>query len=278
MTHSQAQPDEIECESSSSPYKHEDESMDEMITEIESPSTELACVTEPWSLLRCIFGSPCKCSPFDTAEITTMEPKYHIHPNIAEFWCFLTSLFYGSSLLLYFVKEEDWYPEWLRAGGWPPYIHFSVMMAVIVMMCSAIYHTSLLEITGCVDCFFASFLYASVTMTVFGVDLITQIGSLLFLGVLHLKAWRYITRIAMIVMSIVFPFALVSYTRMKSYYGGAILTLTLTSSTCFLLDRMGVAPLHSVWHVLSGLAVAVTLYYVVVNGTVTKMRECEFVV
>lgn len=37
MTHSQAQPDEIECESSSSPYKHEDESMDEMITEIESP-------------------------------------------------------------------------------------------------------------------------------------------------------------------------------------------------------------------------------------------------
>ena len=276
MTHSQAQPDEIECKSSSL-YKHKDESMDEMITELETPPAELACFTEPWSLLRCIFGSPCKCSPFDTAEITTMEPKYRFHPNIAEFWCFITSLFYGSSLLLYFVKEEDWYPEWSRVG-WPPYIHFSVMMAVFVMMCSAIYHMSLLEITGCVDCFFASFLYASVTMTVFGVDVVTQIGALLILGVIHLNAWRYITRFAMIIMGIVFPFALVSYTRMKSYYGGAILTLILTGSTCFLLDRMGVAPLHSAWHVLSGIAVAITLYYVLINGTVTDLRECEFVV
>jgi len=276
MTHSQAQPDEIECESSSSPYKHEDESMDEMITELETPATELACVTEPWSLLRCIFGSPCKCSPFDTAEITTMEPKYHIHPNIAEFWCFLTSVFYGSSLLLYFIKEEDWFEEWRT--GWPPYIHFSVMMAVIVMSCSAIYHVCLLEFVGCVDCFFASFLYTSATMTVFGVDALTQIGVLLLLGVLHLNAWRYITRIAMIVMGLVFPFALLSYTRMKSYYGGVILTLTVVGSMCFVLDRMGIAPLHSVWHVLSGIAVAVTLYYVVVNGAVTNARHCEFVV
>jgi hypothetical protein len=115
-------------------------------------------------------------------------------------------------------------------------------------------------------------------MTVFGVDVVTQIGALLFLGVLHLKAWRYITRMVLIIMGIVFPFALVSYTRMKSYYGGAILTLTLTGITCFFMDRMGVAPLHSAWHVFSGTAVAVTLYYVVVNGTVTNVRECEFVV
>lgn len=248
-----------------------------MNTEVEKapsdPLPEPACVDEPWSLKRCIFGHPCKCSPLDTAEITTMEPKYRVSENIAEFWCFLTSVFYGSSLLLYFVKEEDWYPEW--RAGWPAYIHFSVIMSVIVMLCSAIYHVCLIECIGCVDCFFASFLYASATMTVFGVDVVTQIGALLILGVIHLNAWRYITRFAMIIMGLVFPFALLSYTRMKSYYGGAILTLTLTGATCFVLDRMGIAPLHSVWHVLSGLAVAVTLYYVVVNGTVTNVRECE---
>jgi hypothetical protein len=213
---------------------------------------------------------------FDTAEITTMESKYRVQPNIAEFWCFITSVFYGSSLLLYFVKEEDWYPEWRE--GFPPIIHFSVVMSVIVMTCSAIYHACLLEVVGCADCFFASFLYASVTMTVFGVDVLTQIGTLLLLGVFHLNAWRYITRLAIIVMCAVFPFALLSYTRMNSYYGGAILTLILTGSTCFVFDRMGIAPLHSVWHVLSGIAVAVTLYYVVVNGTVTNVRECEIVV
>jgi hypothetical protein len=115
-------------------------------------------------------------------------------------------------------------------------------------------------------------------MTVFGADVVTQIGALLLLGVLHLNAWRYITRFAMIIMGLVFPFALLSYTRMKSYYGYTILTLSLVGITCFFMDRMGFAPLHSAWHVLSGLAVALTLYYVVVNGTVTNVRECEFVV
>lgn len=251
-----------------------------MNTEVEKapsdPLPEPACIDEPWSLIRCVLGHPCKCSPSDTAEITTMEPKYRVSANIAEFWCFITSVFYGSSLLLYFVKEEDWYPEWRT--GWPEYIHFSVIMSVMVMLCSAIYHVCLIECIGCVDCFFASFLYASATMTVFGVDVVTQIGALLLLGVIHLNAWRYITRFAMIIMGLVFPFALLSYTRMKSYYGGAILTLILTGATCFILDRMGIAPLHSAWHVLSGLGVALTLYYVVVNGTVTNVRECEFVV
>lgn len=263
--------------------------MDEMIAEVErvsptihstetkatatpapAPAPEPAPEPEPWSLIRCIFGHPCKCAPFDTAEITTMESKYRVHPNIAEFWCFLTSVFYGSSLLLYFVKEEDWYPEWRVMKEWPAYIHFSVAIAVVVMLCSAIYHACLLEIVGCADCFFASFLYASATMTAFGVDVVTQIGALLLLGVVQLNAWRYITRIAILLMGAVIPFALLSYTRMKSYYGGVFLIFTITGITCFVLDRMGFAPLHSAWHVMSGTAVALTLYYVVVNGTVTN--------
>jgi hypothetical protein len=68
------------------------------------------------------------------------------------------------------------------------------------------------------------------------------------------------------------------HTRMNSYYGGALFAMTVVGITCFFMDRMGVAPLHSAWHVLSGVAPAMTLYYVVVNGTVTNVRECEFVV
>jgi hypothetical protein len=231
--------------------------------------TQLAPATN-WSLFHCIFGTPCKTGLFDLAEITTMECKYRVHANIAEFWCFITSFFYGSSLLLYIVKEEDWFEEWRAAAGWPVYIHFSIGMSVIVMLCSAIYHASIIEVAGCVDCFFASFMYVSATMTAFGVDVITQIGLLLLLGVIHLNARRYITRFAMIIMTFVFPFGLLSYMRMKSYYGGIILTMILAGVTCFLLDRMSVAPLHSVWHILSAGAVAMTLYYVVVNGVVVN--------
>jgi hypothetical protein len=195
-----------------------------------------------------------------------MEPKYRIHDNIAEFWCFITSIFYGSSLLLYLVKEEDWFEGWRASVGWPTYITFSIVISVIVMICSAVYHWSMIEVAGCIDCFFASFLYASVTMTVFGVDMTTQIGALLLLAVIHLNARRYITQLALIIMSVVFPFALLSYRRMKTYYGGIILTMMLLGVACFLMDRMGIAPLHSLWHILSGVAIAVTLYYVVVNG------------
>jgi hypothetical protein len=249
--------------------------MDKMITTIgeKTPriskaihSTSTTPTPTNWSLIRCIFGCPSRCGLLETAEITTMEPKYRIHDNIAEFWCFITSIFYGSSLLLYLVKEEDWFEGWRASVGWPTYITFSIVISVIVMICSAVYHWSMIEVAGCIDCFFASFLYASVTMTVFGVDMTTQIGALLFLAVIHLNARRYITQLALIIMSVVFPFALLSYRRMKTYYGGIILTMMLLGVACFLMDRMGIAPLHSLWHILSGVAIAVTLYYVVVNG------------
>lgn len=237
-----------------------------------------------WSLLRCIFGSPSKCGPFDAAEVTTMEPKYHIHKNIAEFWCFITSFFYGTCLFLYFVKEEDWFEEWrqpitatltaaetLCTGrtGWPVYIHFSIIISVLVMICSAFYHARLFEVAGCIDCFLASFVFASVTMTTFGIDILTQCGVLLGIGVLNLNAWRYSTRIAIIIVSIVYPFALLSCARMKSYYGRVVFGMTSIGLLCFLLDRMGYAPLHSIWHILGGCAITLSLYYVIVNGTIT---------
>lgn len=219
-----------------------------------------------FSLIRSIFGSPSKCGLFDCAEITTMEAKYRIHEKIAEFWCFVTSIFYGSSLLLYLIKEEDWFEGWRKMGEWPAYIHFSIVISVLVMICSAVYHATIIELCGCMDCFFASFMYASATMTVFGIDIITQIGALLILCVIHLNLRRYITQLALIIMTCVFPFALLSYIRMKSYYGGVVFTLITMGVACFILDRMGIAPLHSLWHVFSGLAITFSLYYVVVNG------------
>lgn len=250
--------------------------MDKMITTIAEKTPRCVAVKptaaakeeEELSLIRCIFGTPSKCAVLDPAETTTMEPKYQVHPNIAEFWCFITSFFYGSSLLLYLVKEEDWFEGWRTAAGWPTYIHFSIAISVLVMICSAAYHASMIEIVGCVDCFLASFAIASVTMSVFGVDIITQVGALLGIGMLNFNAWRYSTRLALIVIGLVYPFAMLSCMKMKSYYGAVVFLLVNLGVVCFLLDRMGVAPLHSLWHILGGGAITVALYHLVVNGTV----------
>jgi hypothetical protein len=220
-----------------------------------------------WSLFECIFGQPSKCGMFDKAEITTMETKNCVHPNIAEFWCFITSFFYGSSLLLYFVKEEDWFEKWREDAALPGYIHLSIMCSVVVMLCSLIYHSTLFEITGCVDCFFASFIFASVTMSTFGIGLAVQSSVLVLLGIVYIMMWRYSTRIGLIVVGLVFPFSLLSCYRMKWNYGVIVGSLISLGIVCFILDRHGYAPLHSLWHILGGSAITLALYNVVVNGS-----------
>ena len=221
---------------------------------------------KPWSLVKYICGEPSKCGVFDPAETSTMETKYSVHANIAEFWCFLTSFFYGSSLLLYFVKEEEWFEKWREAARWPDFIHFSIAISVLVMICSATYHCTLFEVSGCIDCFLASFVVASVTMSTFGIDMITQVGVLLGLGTLNMFMWRYSTRLALIVVGFVYPFVTLSCMRMKGYYGAVVFSLISLGVVCFLLDRMGYAPLHSVWHILGGVAITGSLYHVIVNG------------
>jgi hypothetical protein len=221
---------------------------------------------KPWSLVKYKCGEPSKCGVFDPAETSTMESKYSVHANIAEFWCFLTSFFYGSSLLLYFVKEEEWFEKWREAARWPDFIHFSIAISVLVMICSATYHCTLFEVSGCIDCFLASFVVASVTMSTFGIDMITQVGVLLGLGTLNMFMWRYSTRLALIVVGFVYPFVTLSCMRMKGYYGAVVFSLISLGVVCFLLDRMGYAPLHSVWHILGGLAITGSLYHVIVNG------------
>lgn len=257
------------------------EVIDKMITTIADAEAEAeaeakaeAKPTDEWSLIQCIFGNPSKCGVLDKAETSTMETKYQVHPNIAEFWCFITSFFYGSSLLLYLIKEEDWFEGWRAAAGWPAYIHFSIAISVLVMIFSAAYHASIIEIVGCVDCFLASFAIASVTMSVFGVDILTQVGVLLGIGMLNFNAWRYSTRLALIVIGLVYPFAMLSCMRMKSYYGAVVFLLVNLGVVCFLLDRMGIAPLHSLWHILGGGAITLALYHVVVNGAVMMTNVC----
>ncbi len=251
--------------------------MDEMIEKVQEVGqsekekihkTPRLLPDKPSSLFKFICGEPSKCGIFDPAETTTMETKYSVHSNIAEFWCFLTSFFYGSSLLVYFVKEEEWFEKWRESeSGLPDFIHFSIVISVFVMLSSAIYHCTLFEICGCMDCFLASFMIASVTMSTFGIDMITQMGVLLGLGVLNMFMWRYSTRLAIIVVGFIYPLATLSCIKMKGYYGMIVFSFISLGVVCFLLDRMGYAPLHSIWHILSGVVIAISLYYVIVNGT-----------
>ena len=78
---------------------------------------------------------------------------------------------------------------------------------------------------------------------------------------------RYSTRLALVVVGIVFPFSLLSCYRMKWNYGAVVGSLISSGVVCFILDRHGYAPLHSLWHILGGCAITLALYNVVLNGS-----------
>jgi hypothetical protein len=88
------------------------------------------------------------------------------------------------------------------------------------------------------------------------------------LGVINMMMWRHSTRIALIVVGFIYPFVILVCTRMKWYYGQIIFSLISLGIVCFLLDRLGYAPLHSLWHILGGAAITLSLYHVVINGPV----------
>ena len=224
--------------------------------------------TRQWSLFECIMGTPSKCGMLDPAEITTMEKKYCVYPNIAEFWSFITSIIYGSSFLLYFVKEENWFEKWREDTKLPGFIHLSIISSGILMISSMVYHSTLFEITGCLDCFLASFVFASVVMSSFGIDLLIQVAVLLFLVLLNTIMWRYSTRIAVIVFCLALPFALFSCYHTKWHYGKIIAGTLLSGLLCFALDRNGYVTLHTIWHILSGIAMFTALYHVIIYGPV----------
>ena len=244
------------------------EILDEIIDHVVGVSPLLDPPHPQCYLFERIFGQPSKCGMFDKAEITTMETKNCVHPNIAEFWCFATSVFYGSSLLLYYVKEEDWFEKWREDKVLPRFIHLSTLCSFVVMICSLIYHSTLFEITGCIDCFFASFVFVSVIMSTYGVSSTVQVFLLLSLGIVYVMMWRYSTRIAIIVLCMALPFGMLSCSQMKGYYGWIVGSLSSFGYMCFILDRHGYAPLHSLWHVLGGGAITLALYNVVINGPV----------
>lgn len=229
---------------------------------------DVSKTTHKWSLFECIMGQPSKCGMFAPAEITTMEKKYCVYPSIAEFWCFVTSIFYGSSLLLYFVKEDDWFEKWREDTKLPGFIQLSMISTGILVLGSMVYHSTLFEITGCVDCCLASFVFVSVIMSTFGIGVLFQACVLLFLIVLNVVLWRYSTRIALIIYLTTVPFGIISCYRMDWFYAKIIAVTLLCGFLCFALDRNGYLPLHSLWHIFSSFAIFFSLYHVIINGPV----------
>lgn len=245
-----------------------DEIIGRVVDEGVSTSTHSHSHSHSWSLFECIMGQPSKCGMFVPSEITTTEQKYCVYPSIAEFWCCITSIFYGSSLLLYFVKEDDWFEKWREDMKLPGFIHLSIICSSFLMLISTVYHWTLFEITGCIDCFFASFVFVSVIMSVFGISVLFQACVLTCLALLNLGWWRYSTRIAIIMFGLALPFGIVVCYRMKWHYGKIVAGTLLTGMLCFLLDRHGYFPLHSLWHILSSFATFFSLYHVIIYGPV----------
>ena len=217
-----------------------------------------------------LLGPPSKCRYCDAAEVTTMEQRYRVHPRIAEFWCTVTSPFYALGLLVYACPRERWAVEWHGLQHLPFYIHTANALSVLLAIASTLYHALLWELLGSIDCSIAIIVWFAVTLSTFGMPLAQQALILVPQLVVFVFLWRRSTRMAVIAGCVVFPLSIWSCVSMRWQYGAATLTCLSLGVGCFILDRLKIAPLHPLWHILSSLSLFISLWETVEVGPVSK--------
>jgi hypothetical protein len=222
----------------------------------------------PW--LDRLLGPASKCSYCDFAEVTTMEKRYVVHPRVAEFWCAVTSPFYALGVFIYACPRERWAAEWQMLDHLPSYIHTSIALSVLLAISSAVYHALLWELLGSIDCSIAIIVWFAITLSTFGTPLAQQALILLPQLVVFFFLWRRSTRMALLAGAVVFPLSICSCFAMRWQYGAATLTCLSLGVICFLCDRLKIAPLHPLWHILSSMSMFISLWETVESGPVTK--------
>jgi hypothetical protein len=194
----------------------------------------------PASLLDRILGPPTTCKFCDTAPVTTMEKRYAMHPQIAEFWCCVSSIFYASGVIVYAAPQSQWADQWLQLNHLPAYVHTCILLGIITAAASTIYHATLWEGMGSFDCSMAIVLWFASTLTTLGLPLLYQFFIMFpLLGTFGLL-WRRSTRLAIVAAIIIFPISIWACVLKGWIWGAATITLLCAGVLCFILDRLKV--------------------------------------
>jgi hypothetical protein len=225
------------------------------------------------SLCDRLCGLPSDRDFFDAASVTTTEEKYNIHPKIAEFWCCVTSVFYASIVLAYLIPYSSWWMGWIQLGHLPAYLHFTILLGLLTAITSTLYHALLFEGLGSIDCSIAVVTATCSTLTNLGLPFVYQLC--IFIGTMcvFVAMWRRATGLAMLLAVFVYPLSVFSCVLFGWRLGALSFGLLFCGNICFLLDRSGKCPLHSLWHILSGTSILVSAIAVIEQGPASSYFE-----
>ena len=251
----------------------DDENMQVSLRSGNHPGPDSSSNLRRGSWLDRFLGPPSKCRYCDAAETTTMERRYSVHPQIAEFWCTVTSPLYALGLVVYSCPREMWASEWQVLNHLPAYVHTANALSIFLAISSTVYHALLWELLGSIDCSVAIIVWFAVTLSTFGLPLLYQALILVPQIVVFFLMWRRSTRMAVVAGAVVFPLSIWSCVLMRWQYGAITLSCLSLGIVCFILDRLKIAPLHPVWHVLSSVSLLTSLWETVEAGPVSRFFE-----
>lgn len=210
-----------------------------------------------WAQARC----RCGCLPADLdcpAPITTSEAKFSWSRHVAEWWCTLSSPFFGLSVRLYFEYPYDRLRPEIQALIWG-----GVVQGII----SALYHCTTMEVFSLLDEVWAVLMFHITTAVAFGAPLWYCIVHATAVLALCIVARRHLTKLSVWLVICIVPFLLYTCAErvQRDYESSASATIDTASwrrlliiaafaagGLSFLIDRKGLAPTHPLWHITIG--------------------------
>lgn len=205
--------------------------------------------THLWSLLQ---GHLSK----QPAKTVTSERKYAVHPGIAEFWCMVTSP-------VYFLPFAVVY----QCGGisaLPPTALYALTSTGCTAMASLVYHAFNTELYSLLDVILA--FNTQLSFTICGLEHVTNSGVLsnYFDFTLSSMEWLTVSLVGTFVLFFLFAlspfpelmpilvFGLLFAPTMWWLYMASCWTPMISmclGTVCFVTDRLGFFPTHSLWHI-----------------------------
>ncbi|KXS18372.1 hypothetical protein M427DRAFT_132735 [Gonapodya prolifera JEL478] len=189
---------------------------------------------------------------FLPATIVTLETKYALHPSIAEFHCAWTSLFFAMPLSILAVAPLH---------SIDPLLGLAVIASAVTALVSASYHATLWRILSAADTCMATVMAYLQTIYLLSshhphpilINPLTPLFVSLFILSIFIYSWERTAKLAVQLCALCMPFLAYAYFMVGS--PTAVVT-GLLGVGCFVADRKGWAPTHSLWHVLGGASLA----------------------
>ncbi len=205
------------------------------------------------------------------ADKTTQEPKYAVSPHISEFWATATSPFYHLVFFTLFIPISQWWLGWRKNDGYPKQLLITIYLCIALGIFSTIYHATLREYVGCLDCGFSIIAWCGLLLSVFGFRIeiyLTAMFIIIGVFIIFLPNSPSIAAITGVILLPLTFYVCIKAGTMFSYLSGICIGL---GSICFFADRTKLVNfpyLHSLWHILGGACQLFSALQILIHGPI----------